>query len=174
MNIQELIKKPLSSNDIYKEFNNKIKIITYEDIFKFKNIDSLLNPHQQVFLLYQSKKDYGHWTCLYKISNIVYFFDSYGIIPDDQIKKSKYYEYLFHNKKLKKYLTSLMYHSNYKIEYNQYQLQEYGNKISTCGRWCIIRLKYKNISVDDFYNIFNNLKDILKPDVLITLLTYYI
>ena len=30
--------------------------------------------------------------------------------------------------------------------------------ISTCGRWCSIRLKYMNLTDDEFFKKINNLK----------------
>ena len=113
------------------------------------------------------KKDYGHWTCLYENNGTIFFFDSYGFIPDDELK--------FLHKDLKaelnsnhRYLTQLLYNSNKPVEYNEYQLQDRKKNVNTCGRWVILRLKYPKISVNDFYDIFKESSKYINNDELIT------
>lgn len=48
---------PLSSEDIKKLLNGKTKIILYPDLKKYKDIDSLLYPYNNVVILYINNYD---------------------------------------------------------------------------------------------------------------------
>ena len=77
----------LSSDDILKALDSKVKIIQYPDISKYKTIDNLLAPYNRVVILYLTTKNYGHWVCIFKNkNNQIEFFDSYGIKPDNELK----------------------------------------------------------------------------------------
>lgn len=161
------ISKSLSGIDILDKV--KCNLIQYKDINKYNSIEELLGPTKKCVILYHTKRNYGHWTCLYEYNNTIFFFDSYGFIPDDELT--------FLHKDLKtelnsnhRYLTQLLYNSNKPIEYNEYQLQERNKNVNTCGRWVILRLKYPSISVDDFYNIFKQSSRYITNDELISLL----
>tara|TARA_R110001592_G_scaffold166009_2_gene400796 strand:+ start:1500 stop:2009 length:510 start_codon:yes stop_codon:yes gene_type:complete len=163
------LSKSLSGEDILNELNYKCNLVQYRDLKNYDNINDLLGKYKKCVLLYHTKRNYGHWTCLYEHDNIIYFFDSYGIIPDDELK--------FLHKDLKhelnsqhRHLTKLLYNQNKPVEYNEYQLQERKPNIATCGRWVILRLKYPSISVDDFYNNFKFSKKYISNDKLICLL----
>ena len=79
----------LSGNDIYNACEKNIKILKYGQLRDFKNIDDAFNPYDAIALLYESKPNYGHWVLLLRHpkKKTIEFFDSYGIFPDDQIKK---------------------------------------------------------------------------------------
>jgi hypothetical protein len=161
------ISKSLSGQDILD--NVKCNLTQYKDVNKYKTIDELLGKYKKCVILYHTSKNYGHWTCLYEYNGTIFFFDSYGFTPDDELK--------FLHKDLKKelnsnhrYLTKLLYTSNKPVEYNEYQLQERKIGVNCCGRWCIERLKYPEISVDDFYKIFKDASKYINMDELICLL----
>jgi len=171
LKLRKEIAKPLNGMELMKKLDFKPNIITYDNIHLYKDLDELLGESKACILLYLTKHNYGHWCCVYENDNVhIIFFDSYGFIPDDQLN--------FISKQLRKelrqehrILTKLLYKSNKPVEYNEYKLQEEKEYISTCGRWVIVRLQYKNISIDNFANLFLENKDIIKPDVLITILT---
>jgi hypothetical protein len=134
--------KPISSDDISQLMDGKVKIISYSQLKQFKNIDELLEPFGKVVILYESKKNYGHWTCLFvnPVDNTLNFFDSYGIFLDDELehvpenyKKKSGYGYV-------PLLSILLYKSGYPVNYNHFKLQGRGNHINTCGKWCVLRL----------------------------------
>jgi hypothetical protein len=161
------ISKSLSGTDILDQV--KCNLIQYKDVNKYKSIEDLLGKYKKCVILYHTKRDYGHWTCLYEYNGTIFFFDSYGFIPDDELK--------FLHKDLKaelnsnhRYLTQLLYNSNKPVEYNQYQLQERKKDVNTCGRYVCLRLKYPAISVDDFYDTFKQSSRYISNDELICLL----
>ena len=170
MDILRKIERPTTGLYLMNKLDNKVKIVPYSEIHKYDNINQLLGKYKKVILLYQTRKNFGHWCCLYENNKKhICFFDSYGIIPDDQLEftPKDLRDDLKHEQR---YLTQLLYDSGKKIEYNEYQLQLREKNINTCGRWCLVRLQYPNISINDFYHIFNSFKP-LKPDILISLIT---
>ena len=160
---------PLSGNDIILKLNNKVNVYSYSQIFNFKNINELLGKYKKIVLLYETSKNYGHWCCIYEHKNKIYFFDSYGLKPDEQFNfiQPELKKELYDNHK---YLLELLYNSQKEIHYNQYQLQKKLPDIQTCGRWCVLRLKYPSISVNNFYNIFKDTSKLISNDELVSIL----
>lgn len=147
----------LSNKDILKALNNKTKVIQYKDLLDYKDIDDLLYPHDNVVILYNTNKNYGHWTCIIKRNNDIEMFDSYGYKPDDQQKYITEKVKLDNNMNFP-YLTYLLYKSKnkYKVHYNNYKLQSEKNGINTCGRWVILRIHLKNMNINEFAKIIKN------------------
>ena len=169
MNLYEEIdiSKSLSGLDILNNVN--CNLVLYKDLKNYSNIDELLGKNKKCVLLYHTQENYGHWTCLYEYNNTIFFFDSYGLIPDDELK--------FLHKDLKtelnsnhRHLTELLYKGDKPVEYNEYQLQSKDKNVATCGRWCVNRLKYPEIGVDEYYKIFNDASKDIDLDKLICLL----
>ncbi len=173
MNLKKLMKKALSNFDLYKFFDNKIKIYTYNELTKYKTIEDAFYPYNIMFILYETKDLFGHWVVLCQNKHDIYFFDPYGFFPDEQLK--------FTNKVFRKYnnmslphLTTLLLKSDKNIHYNDHELQNINNKsLATCGRWVLIfALLYNYITIDEFARYFKTRK--MKPDEYITLLTHYL
>ena len=144
--------KSLSTEDIVNQVN--CNVLKYSDIKNYNSIDDML-INDRCVILYETTKNKGHWTCLYKYKNTIYFFDSYGNNHEEQknfipnkIKKALKQDH--------KRLTELLYNSNYDVEYNETQLQQFKNNINTCGRWVVVRMMYPHISVDNFKKLFLN------------------
>jgi len=167
--MDKLIHKSLSDHDIYKYLNEKCNIVLYSDLKTFNNIDDVLGKYKKCVILYQSGINYGHWTCIFKnkTPNTIFFFDSYGIILDHENKNvSKNIRDALHI--YKNYLSELILKTKYKIDYNQFQFQQYKTGYNTCGRWVCWRLKHSDKSTDEFYEDFKPFKN---KDCIITLLT---
>lgn len=174
MKIIDVIKKyrkiPLSGHNLLQLVDGKANIVLYPNMHYYKNIDQLLDPFDACFILFESKPNYGHWCLLFKINpHTIEFFNPYQGFPDDSLK--------FINKQFKSitnqdfpYLSHLLYNSPYDLTYNEYPFQKFANDISTCGRWCAIRLIYKYFDLRLFaYLFFNKF-----GDDLVTLLTMHI
>lgn len=173
MNLKELMNKALSNFDLYELFNNKCKIYTYNELTQYNTLKQAFNPYNIMFILFETKRNFGHWCVICQNKNNIYFFDPYGFFPDTQLKFTPDIFRIYNNMWLP-YLTILLLKSNKQIHYNDYILQDIKNKsIATCGRWCsIYALLYNDISIDEFARYFINHK--IKPDKHITLLTHYI
>lgn len=158
----------LSNYDILQMINYKSNLMTYPELTKYDNLDEALGKYGALVLLYETKQNYGHWVCIFKVNkNTVEHFDSYGYKPDDELKFiPNYFRKL--NNEWYPHLTSLLYYSKYTVIYNEYRLQKKKKGINTCGRWVVTRLNYRMIPQDVFANFFLEYKD---PDKLVTYLT---
>jgi hypothetical protein len=159
----------LSSSDILKLLDNKCNLVQYSDLHRIPTIDILLGPHRKCVLLYQTSHNYGHWCCVWEINDTIFFFDSYGSKPDTQLNfvppDLKQELNSNHN-----YLIRLMYESEKKVEFNQYQFQSREPDVATCGRHVCNRLRFPEISIDDYHDIFKDASKYMPIDELICLL----
>ncbi len=171
MNLNKLMKKALSNFDLYKFFNNKIKIYTYNELTQYKTLEEAFYPYDIIFILFETRQLFGHWCVLCQNKNNVYFFDSYGNFPDEQLKFTNDIFREYNNMELP-YLTILLLKSDKSIHYNNHKLQNINNtSLATCGRWVLMyALLYNHISMDKFAEFFKSRK--ISPDKYVTLLTH--
>lgn len=160
----------LSDKQLLELVNGKAKIVLYPEITKYKTLDQLLYPYDAVFLLYESRPRWGHWNLVHKISkDTVECFDPYGTVIDDQL-----YDIEPSFRKASKqeipWLSYLLYHSPYNIDYNEYQFQSNSINVKTCGRWCVIRLYYSFLTLSQFRDLFLN----DYGDAIVTYLTSWV
>ena len=160
-------------NDILKD---KTKILTYQYLNKIDNINELLEPYKNFILLYLSKPKFGHWVCVLKHPDRIEFFDPYGGTYEPDVELD---EIDNHIKKITNqdfpYLSQLIYDSRYPVEFNNYQFQQYGDDIQTCGRHCIMRVLLKDLLLDDYYEFMNELsrKFNINFDQIVTIVSEY-
>lgn len=160
------INKSLSSTEILKLMNNKCNLVQYSDLHSIPTIDVLLGPHNKCVLLYQTSHNYGHWCCVWEHNDTIFFYDSYGSKPDTQLNfvPPDLKDELNSNHN---YLIKLMYESGKKVEFNQYQFQKREPDVATCGRWCVNRLRFPEISIDEYHDIFKDASKRMPMDELI-------
>lgn len=166
--------KALSNFDIDNKLDGKTKVLTYKVLHKINNIDELLEPYKNFVLLYMSKPNSGHWCCVLKHKDRIEFFDPYGgkNIPDNELDNIDDNVKIITNQNYP-YLSQLLYDSNKKIEFNNYNFQQYKKDINTCGRHCIVRIMFKHLLLDDYYKQMFEMSNYfgLNYDQLVTLLT---
>ena len=159
----------LSGTQVLDLLDNKCNLVQYSDLHNIKSIDELLGEHKKCVLLYQTSANYGHYCCVYENNDTIFFFDSYGSKPDSQLnfvpKDLKQELNSNHN-----YLIRLMYDSGKNVEYNQYQFQSREPNVATCGRWTCNRLRFPEISINDYHDIFKQSSNYIPNDELICLL----
>ena len=130
----------LSGEDVFNAVKNTTgvepNILSYDELDKYKRIEDVL-VNDMCIILYQWKKDFGHWTCIMRRGDIIEHFDSYGMFPDKELS--------LNNKKMNMilgqqfpYLANMLINSGYTIHFNHHCFQ--GEHSSTCGRWVILRL----------------------------------
>jgi hypothetical protein len=165
--INQQLQRPLSGADLIR-LNPGVKIVTYDEFHKLSDIDQILEPTGKVIILILSAENSGHWVCLFRYKGILNFFDSYGGIPDNyQLLEHVPIEILIRKQETYSWLSHLMINSRYKkLSYNSHRLQ--GPDVSTCGRFCTIRLWVYWMSDDEFYKMMNKF---INPDVLSVLIT---
>lgn len=150
MNINELQIKHI--------FGDKCLILSYKELSGVFDLDETLTHTPVIFLLYEHRHNYGHWTCILKTINnnqeeCIEFFDSYGAKPDTQ-RNGMSIQLLNDNGMEFPKVLYLLFKSSYPIEYNNHKLQKIGSNINTCGRWCIVRSLMNTLTIDEFAKIF--------------------
>lgn len=151
----KLINIPLSGIDIKKLLGGKVKVILYSDLINYSSLDELLHPYGCVVILYMQKKIkngfYGHWCCIFKINdNEVEFFDPIGVWIDSEIDGRLESSFRKENNLEYPLLSYLIYYTGlkYKLYYNHIRFQN--RNTSTCGRHCVIRLRNRNMKLEDY------------------------
>lgn len=168
--IRNLENKSLSNHELLKMINNKANLLIYSELSKKKTIDQVLGKHGACIILYETKKDYGHWCCIFKLNkNTLEFFDPYGKKVDQQLKWIDN-NFRKHHNEWYPHLSSLLLKSSYKLTYNNYKFQKFEKEVNTCGRWVGLRLKFRHLSLEEFKKIFKKKRD-ETPDFYATLLT---
>ena len=77
----------VSNVDILNKLKNfSVKIVLYKDLQNITYITQLL-PIQYcaVCILIKTTANSGHWTCLVRQNNTLYYFDSYGVAVDIEL-----------------------------------------------------------------------------------------
>lgn len=127
------------------------------------NKDSLISlltnnePILRIMLHYQNSDSgnavSGHWCSLYVDKNRkkIYFYDSYGEYPDDQLThiKPSYRRRTEQGSRDINTMLNAALRAGYKIEYNHYKHQQLKDGVNTCGRWAAMFLK-RGESIENF------------------------
>ena len=161
--MDDLLNIAYSNNNIKKKLDGKCNIITYNDLSNYNNIDQVLGKFGCVVILYETSKNYGHWICLFKTHDkkgkeIISFFDPYGFTVDDKLDYGNIEYYPM--------MSKLLYESPYQIEYNQYPMQTFSKNIATCGPWCIARIKFRKLPLNDFHKLFKGNKHFTSDELV--------
>ena len=166
--VKDAEKISLSDEDILTIVDNKANLMAYEDLENYNNIDDVLGQHRAVIILYQSDADFGHWITLFQHPtkpNVLIFFDSYSFKMDQELKFSKF-NLRRHQGQVVPHLSHLIEQSNYKVESSDYKFQSNRSHINTCGRWCAVRLLFRNMGVKKFQNFILNSFDMTTDDTV--------
>lgn len=146
------LNEPTSFTELQQTLKSPLKFIRYNELKNYRNLEQVLGPNGYVMILYEFKPNFGHWVCLITIRpGFIEFFDPYGLKPDDErdwIEKTGYWERGY----LSKILADAS--SRFTISYNEHDLQGIDTKYATCGKWCLLRIYYRNIPLEQFYRIF--------------------
>lgn len=164
----------LSDKHLFKILNGKNKLILYPQLIHFESIDEVLGPHGMCTLLFESKKNYGHWCALWKLNkNTVSFFNSYGGYPDDSLDYIPQHFARINNEDYP-YLSLLLDKSPYNLTYNEHPYQKHDSDIRTCGRHVAVRLFCRNMTDEEYYDYvkFFTKKYQINPDQFVTLMTF--
>ena len=166
----------LSDKELLKIIDGKANLVLYPDLINYKTIDDVLGPHDACILLFEAKPHYGHWCCLFKVTDrLIEFFNPYGGYPDDSLKYIPDHFRKVSNQDYP-YLSWLLINSPYELSYNEHKFQKQEKDIKTCGRWCGIRLACRHMSLEQFTDFINSMTKMLNctGDELVTILTMYV
>jgi hypothetical protein len=132
-------------DDVIKKYLPYSRILTYNELSKYKTIEELLKKDlDYVILLYQQKQNYGHWVLLSRYNNIIEFFSSYGDYIDEPLNWTKLKMRIVLGED-KPYLSQLLSNAinskKFDVIYNSFDFQNKNDlSIATCGRWCVLRI----------------------------------
>lgn len=155
----------VSNIDLERKFKtNKSQIIVkvYPELNQINNIIDILPGNIcACFILLKTTENSGHWTCLCRNQNDIYYFDSYGIGPDDElhnIKPGLRYQLHENSKALTRLIQTIP--SGFTFSYNKVQFQQYDPNVNTCGKWCDVFCKciFKGLTLDQFQQRMKQLK----------------
>jgi len=164
--LAEHVDEALSDAQIEEMMGNRATVITYSKLKNVTDIDQILNPYGVAFILYEWKKNYGHWCLLIRSGKLLEFFNPYGGMPDDELDNVKP-ELRKQLGEDKPYLSNLLRECPYEISYNEFQFQKLASGVKTCGRWCIMRAYFKDMDLYDFQRLFYD----MYGDEIVTYLT---
>ena len=161
----------LTNDDIERETG--FQPIAYDQLASIQTIDELLEKgkNDAIIILYLSSWNSGHYTLLYRNQNVIHFFDSYGLKEDVELKYMPFYL----NEGGQPHLTRLLNSARqqgYLIDHNPYQLQAKKTDTTTCGIWCVTRLRFRKLSHQVFYKIFTDNKMKIASDDILVLMNY--
>jgi len=165
-------KRALDNEEVLQLVKEKAKVVLYENLINYKDIQELLHPHGAVFLLYQIKPSFGHWVAIIKRgNNEIEFFDPLGYMIDEQLLWTKPASLRRQLNMNYPYLTKLLFEAprNYSIIYNEHKFQKNKKGINTCGAWSALRIAYKHLSLEEFIKDFNIKDESGINDQLVTL-----
>ena len=149
--LKELKKIALSSQQLQENTEKHIPILRYSDIYG-KSLNKLLK-NGAFILLYMWGKNIGHWVCVinHPEENAVEFFDPYGYGIDHWLSGNTPEK----NKELgqeKPYLLNKVKKGTHTFYYNPVKLQDESRPedVLSCGRWILLRIQNRHLSLDDF------------------------
>ena len=148
--------RALSAQEVEQIAGCSVKVIKYQDLDEHNSIDDIFSPDGCALLLYETMINSGHWVCLINSYDTIYFFDSYGLIPDNQLAFTNI-RFREENDMMIPHLTLLFSKTNKEVDYNDKRLQVMREDIQTCGRWCGYRMRNREISNDSFNTLFKGI-----------------
>ena len=158
----------LTGEDLHRMTGGKSNIIKYSDLRHYNNINSVLGQHGACIILYETEMNFGHWTLVFKVnSTTLEHFDSYGLRLEAELRIAPQTT----DEQGRPLLSTLINKSGYKLIENLHQLQEKKEHVNTCGRWCVLRLIFRDETLNEFVRLFTK-NHYYKADLWATALTY--
>lgn len=166
--LDKMVDKPMG-DDTIKEYLPKCKIILYNELPKYQNINQILpKTKSYAIILYMDGPHSGHWTAIMKPNeNEIEYFDSYGNAPDEPLNWSS--DETKHQLGINApYLSNLLKQSGKKIIWNKMKFQKDKDPdISTCGRHCCFRIqmmKNRNMNIHQYCKMMERVKKQIGKD----------
>lgn len=169
--IKQLIARPLSGIVLNNFLDGETSVYLYSELKRFKNIDEAFNNNDSFIVLYRQSQYSGHWVCVIRNNNNIEFFDPYGyFFFNDKWNSNKTNKALGQDKPQ---LKRLFKDSTYELHYNDFIFQDLNPQVATCGRHCVIRILFKELNIQQYKKVFEDLASQHgNPDRIVTILTY--
>jgi len=161
--VKKFIENPISGENILQICNNEANLVVNSTLYQYKNIDEVLGKYGACIIFYDKKDDdIGHWSCIIRNGKFLEFFDPYSLDIDEPLQFTEG----------KSYLKDLCWKSPYFLTYNPYPIQKYKKNVSTCGRFCGLRILLRDMNIHAFANLFTSNKN-YDPDFWATCITMF-
>jgi hypothetical protein len=149
--------KTLTESQVQRLVGRKIPALMYNELADIKNIDTTLDRHGAVLILYVTDmaQKMGHWTCLLRTvdnkGNVVNeLFDPYGTKPDHQFRVPAVID-------MPRMLSAMLAESPYTTTYNHYQFQVADPEVATCGRHCAMRIVMSHLPLKEYKRLMDGI-----------------
>lgn len=151
----------ITDSDIARYFPDAHQnIVLFSHLKDYPTMHDLL-PHDKAykFILIETKKNSGHWTCVCRYGDTFESLDSYGCKLQNELKfipqaiRQRLGETTDYMSKLVKTIGN-----DFDYVYNKDRLQANKDAVSTCGRWCILRIlmmKEMNYDLQQFLDFIH-------------------
>ena len=161
MSAVPLINVPLTLTQM-REYAPTAYIMKYSGLQKFDKL-----PPLPLILLYETEPNHGHWVAIVNTPDGIEHFDSYGILPDGELRWVPADLKKQTGQDVKR-LLGMLYESGQKINYNDYKLQ--GKDTATCGRWCALRILFHKLTNQEFAQLVSDVSGTcgLTPDEMVS------
>lgn len=176
MSSNSSIAKCYTEKEMRSLVHGHLFIITPENrerLYTYINTARRTNSLCKVMIFYETNHDPnrnirgGHWTCVAARGSDIYFFDSLGLFPDDELDKIPA-KYRMMSNQTKRTLGNILFtlsRNGYRIHYNDMAYQENDLRVNTCGRYCALFLNEGMETGGDPYKVVNRILNKYKrPD----------
>lgn len=152
------------------------QLIPQATVIKYSELSDVLKTERRLplplVILYEVAPNQGHWVLVHRTPEGIEHFDSYGYKPDQEFSfiPSSFRKRSGQQRRLLVQTLLSLQSTGEKINYNQYKLQKDSPKISTCGRWVVLRYKFRDYSIKVFHDTVTRISKRLgiTPDQLVT------
>ena len=146
---------PLHYADIMAITRGDVNLVEFHTLTEYSDYKELFAKNPRIGMFWETESaTVGHFDCLlYKNENgaeSIEFFDSYGFSIDKVFDFSEYDKRLFNNNNPLRTLIADAINQGVKFKYNTVKFQSYANQIATCGRYAALRLRFYDLSLEQF------------------------
>lgn len=161
--VKKFIKHSINGDDVLNICDKEANLLRTSELKNYSSIDQVLGKYRACILLYDMKKEVGHWSCIFeKYPGVLEFYCPYALHVDEANEWTDG----------KPYLSNLLNNSRYQVYNNDYQLQKYKNDINVCGRYVGARLMMRHLPLQKFTDLFIKNK-CYDSDFWVTILTLF-
>jgi hypothetical protein len=158
----------LTGEDLHRMTDGKSNIIKYSDLRHYNNINDALGQYGACIILHEEEMNYGHWVLLFKVNNTTLeHFDSYGLTIEQELRIAPQTT----DEQGRPLLSTLINKSGYKLIENLHQLQRKKEDVNTCGRFVVVRLRFRDEPLNEFIKLLTK-NHHFDPDFWVSALTY--
>lgn len=171
--LKQIERTPLSDNDILKGLNPDPIIKKYPEL---QDNPSMLNSITECVLLFLTvSENNGHWICILNKPNSLEYFDPYGFSVKGEGKKlglstedmdnlDQDSNVMYNN--LRNYCNE----NNKEFIQNTHKYQQSSPNIQTCGRHCVARLYFKDLTLNQYKNLLKHMG--MPADTFVSILSH--